>query len=448
MELGQGMEQKNIQTLRLSPLQIQNLSVLEMNGQELSIFIENERMENPMLELEDGSSRQSEEAIERMQNNEYEEEDYPIQEEKRENSPYSSISVQNNESLTDYLKSQIYSKDRKKEYCQLLETLIECIDKETGFFSEPINILKKIPGYGEDEIIQAIDTIREMEPVGVGAFDLSDCLLIQVQRQKIEDPLLERIIHSYMKEIAEGKISTISRALHISTEKVRYYIRYIQTLNPRPSKGFGESETIYIIPDIKAVWNHGKWEITICGNTSKDIHLNQLYMNLAKNAKDEEIKIYLEEKIKRAKQMIKAVEQREETLKKVVLYVLIHQERFLIDRGPKQILTMKQIAKELGMHPSTVTRAVKGKYIETPRGVISLKALFPLSKEKRETPEKDKMIVDKIKIWISKEDKKAPLSDQRISERLAEEGIQIARRTVTKYREAYGIKKASERRKN
>ena len=103
-------------------------------------------------------------------------------------------------------------------------------------------------------------------------------------------------------------------------------------------------------------------------------------MNLAKNAKDEEIKIYLEEKIKRAKQMIKAVEQREETLKKVVLYVLIHQERFLIDRGPKQILTMKQIAKELGMHPSTVTRAVKGKYIETPRGVISLKALFPLSK--------------------------------------------------------------------
>lgn len=171
-------------------------------------------------------------------------------------------------------------------------------------------------------------------------------------------------------------------------------------------------------------------------------------MNLAKNAKDEEIKIYLEEKIKRAKQMIKAVEQREETLKKVVLYVLIHQERFLIDRGPKQILTMKQIAKELGMHPSTVTRAVKGKYIETPRGVISLKALFPLSKEKRETPEKDKMIVDKIKILISKEDKKAPLSDQRISERLAEEGIQIARRTVTKYREAYGIKKASERRKN
>ena len=102
MELGQGMEQKNIQTLRLSPLQIQNLSVLEMNGQELSIFIENERMENPMLELEDGSSRQSEETIERMQNNEYEEEDYPIQEEKRENSPYSSISVQNNESLTDY----------------------------------------------------------------------------------------------------------------------------------------------------------------------------------------------------------------------------------------------------------------------------------------------------------------------------------------------------------
>ena len=102
-----------------------------------------------------------------------------------------------------------------------------------------------------------------------------------------------------MKEIAEGKISTISRALHISTEKVRYYIRYIQTLNPRSSKGFRETETIYINTDIKAVRNHGKWEITICGNTSKDIHLNQLYMNLAKNAKDEEIKIYLEEKQKK-----------------------------------------------------------------------------------------------------------------------------------------------------
>ncbi len=452
VEFGQGYIQEQRQTHAISQMQREKLAILAMNAQELNDFLSNEQMENPMIDLDEPDSRQEMiRAGEWMRRNGDSEvrDSYSGYIEEDDGRHAQEFSTRHGESLGDYLRTQIPSRTLDGRICRLVEILLEFIDEDTGYFTEPRESLMKLRGYEKAEKERAIELIRTMDPVGTGAFDLPDCLLIQLRRAGIRDETLFEIIDSYMQEVAGGKISVISRSLNISTEKVKRYIYAIRNLNPRPAKGFGKDRPVYIIPDMRAVFIHGTWQIIFFGRTAKDIRLNRLYMEIAKQADEPEIAEYLENKIKRARFIVQSVEQREETVRKVAVNALTHQAAYVLGNGKKQVLTMRQTAGELGIHPSTVTRAVKDKYIETPRGTLLLKDLFILKEEKTDHPKKDKEseVIDRIAALIQKEDKKLPLSDQKITDLLKEDGIVIARRTVAKYREMAGIVKASERKR-
>lgn len=448
MEFGQILEQKQQQNLAMTPAQIQKLEILALSNQELIQFLEDEQLENPMLEYESPSASGVDYAVlgEWFRKNDYtSSNDRSVSDEE---DVFMEVPEYVQRSFREHLSSQIKSGSVSTALQDVVELLLGYIDENTGFFEEPLEYLQQIAQCGKCEFEEAIAIIRGMEPAGAGAFDLSDCLKLQLWRSGIQDSVLENIIEYYLEDIASGKISHISRSLQISTDKVKYYIRIIKSLNPKPSKGFGLDETVYIIPDIKAVREDGGWEVTLKNSGTDHIRLNGMYMQIAKNATEPELQDYFSEKIKRAKDIMKAIEQRESTIKQVVLFALTHQEGFVQGISKRQRLSMKQAADELNIHPSTVTRAVRDKYIELPTGVCALKELFQAAKtiqDNTDECQQEKMIL-RIQNTVTQEDKRKPLSDQKISEILEQDGYIAARRTVTKYRELAGIPRAAERR--
>lgn len=471
MDYGQGIEQKIRQTLAMTPVQLQNLEILAMGNQELMQFLEDEQMENPMLDYETCSAAGDEYIVlgEWFRKNDYTEHD--DRSAVNEDMSLREVAGKETFSLREYLKSQIphtsssekfekgygkeHNPEQKRKEEAVVNSLLEYIDERTGYFGEPEEYLKCIMKCPKDTFDKALSMIRKMEPAGIGAFGLSDCLKLQLERTGIEDDLLIKIIDSFLEDVASGNIKHISRNLKVPTEKVKRCIRIIKNLNPRPAKGFGTDDTVYVIPDMKAVKDKNGWEVTIRNSKTSHIRLNSMYMQIAQNSSEPDLRTYFEEKITRAKNIIKAIEQRDATIRQVVLCVLKYQEGYAIGLTKRSQLTMKQVAEELDIHPSTVTRAVKDKYIELPSGVFALKDLFQASREaswqtgwmtetEKGEPEQEKMI-HMIQKLVDDEDKNRPLSDQKISEELESRGIIIARRTVAKYREIAGIGNASER---
>ncbi|GAA0805276.1 RNA polymerase factor sigma-54 [Faecalicatena orotica] len=459
MDYGQGMEQKARQTLAMTPAQLQKLEILAMGNQELMQFLEDEQMENPMLDYETCSAAGEEYVVlgEWFRKNDYAEPDDRAV--VNEDMSYQEVPEKEDVSLREYLKSQIrhcpaskeHKKIREREHERELEAvmnrLLEYIDENTGYFTEPKEYLGCIMKCPLETFEEALFIIRGMEPAGIGAFSLSDCLELQLERAGIKDDLLIEIIDNFLGEVALGNINHISRKLKVSTGKVKQCIRMIKSLNPRPAKGFGTDDTVYVIPDIRAVKDKNGWEVTIRNSGTSHIRLNSMYMQMAQNAAEPDIQLYFQEKITRAKNIIRAIEQRENTIRQVIQCVLKYQEGYALGFTRRTQLTMKQVAEELEIHPSTVTRAVKDKYIELPSGVFAVKDLFQASHQaegEKGEPEQEKMIL-LINKLIETEDKKKPLSDKNISEKLQSRGITIARRTVAKYRELAGIEKASER---
>ena len=255
MEFGQEYMQGYRQEQTLSPAQMENLEILAMNSQELTDFLVNEQMENPMLELDVSAGSHSDGLVlgEWVNYRDgLEKEDRAV---RNEDGYFREIPAQEECTLHEYLIQQIPSEADKRQK-DLTEKMIGLLDEGTGYFTVDKTDLLRAAGDGAEK---AIETIRGMEPSGVGAFGLEDCLKLQLHRKDVHDELLDQIIDHYLEEVAEGRFSTISRALGISTEKTRHYVRLIREQNPRPAKFFGSDLPVYIIPDIKAVKEEG-WE--------------------------------------------------------------------------------------------------------------------------------------------------------------------------------------------
>ncbi len=446
MDLEQGYLQGMRHEQSLSPAQMENLQILAMNRQELTDFLLNEQMENPMLELDDTSGFQWDGIILGEWVNyrdSLEKDDRAV---RNEDGCFREIPDRQEQTLHDYLCQQIPAEADKRQQV-LTEKLTGLLDESTGYFQVEKEEILRAAG---KEAESAIRLIREMDPPGVGAFGLKDCLKMQLDRKGVRDRILYQIIDDYLEEVAENRFSTISRALKISTEKTRHYVRMIKELNPRPAKCFGGGQPVYVVPDIRA-FKEEKWEIALCGRGSRELHLNETYMQMASRASDEQLIQYFERKIKRARQVIRAVEQREETLVRLMSFILEYQGDFALGKGGRVPLLMKDAAEVLGIHPSTVSRAVKDKYVELPCGVVPLKDLFPgngsIKDEKEAKKNAGETLADEIRNIIKKEDPESPFSDQQISEHLKARGIKAARRTVAKYREMEGIPGAAGRKK-
>lgn len=416
----------------LSQRQLQSLKILAMDNLELEMFLQSEYLENPMLE----QSGHTEDHLAGGSP------DRPIDEERKWNQR-----TEETKDLREYLKSQIHLESEDKLFLKVKEYLIDCLE-DTGYFTMPLQEAARACNVSEEVVSKCLEELQLLEPVGVFSANLKECLLKQLERLGIENPELIRIIQEHLEDIAEGNIGYISRSLHISTAQVRKYIFMIEELNPRPAAGFSNNHTEYIVPDI-IIRKEEEWEIELNDSWMGNYHISDYYLRLMADTQDEQLKEYFRGKARRVKFILQNVEQRRETLLRITKVILERQKAFFEGAGSLVPMTMSDVAQAIEIHTSTVSRAVKGKYIQYPKETVLMKNLFSqgVNGNQGESDVSSYEIKEMLRDWIKKENKKKPYSDQKLKDMLGKEGISISRRAVAKYREEMGIKASFERKK-
>lgn len=287
----------------------------------------------------------------------------------------------------------------------------------------------------KERIEQVLIQVQNLDPAGVGARDLKECLLIQLRRQGKGNSNEALIIDEFLSELASKKYSKISKALKITQNQVKKYAKKISELDPKPCRNYS-TEALRIIPDVILEKTPTGYEIIINSKNLPKLTISQLYKKMLKNKScSEETFNFIREKLKNAQNLINGLNQRQQTLQRVTEYIIGYQEDF-IEKGIFNLLplTLKEVAEKLSVHPSTISRTIANKYIQTPFGTFALKKLFSQAIEAEEgilSNQKIKATIDEL---IKTEPTSAPYSDQKIVKILKEKGIKISRRTVTKYR--------------
>lgn len=335
---------------------------------------------------------------------------------------------------------KISETDRK-----IVDFCVQSIE-QSGYFLIPVPEIAKRLNVPEEQAGKVLSMLKELEPQGIFASGLEECLLIQVQGMDEEEILSEMIKH-HLQNIAEGKISTISRALKLSSAEVRKMIHVIKGLNPRPLNGIGGDKAQYIVPDVLLSHQDGVWNIELNDKWTGNLQSNDYYIHMMETAQDQELKSYFENKLRRARFIINAVEQRRETLTGITREILKRQESYFLGTGQLKPMTLEEIADALEIHKSTVSRAIRDKYLRAPSGCF----LFPQPVYNRdligrwEWRREQNAVKAKLKELVAAEDKKKPWSDEQLAGLLQDAGMPISRRTVAKYRMELGIGGAFQR---
>ncbi|MGU8517971.1 RNA polymerase factor sigma-54 [Clostridium perfringens] len=367
-------------------------------------------------------------------------------------SPFTFISKP--ESLTDYLESQILELPIDEYMRSVCSYMVECLDQK-GYLDIKKEELMNELDCSEETFNRALIVIQNLEPAGIGARDLKECLEIQLERKGEYDPIVKEIIDNHLDDLADNRYQVIAKDLDITPKKAQDYGDLIKTLEPKPSRGFYTGDEVgFIIPDAEIRKIDGEFFILMKDGVLPMLSVNPLYKDILKDStNDKEATEYVKEKIDKAMFLIKSIEQRKSTLHKVLQKILEKQKDYF-EKGEKYLkpMTLKEIAEKLEMHESTISRAIRDKYILTSMGTIKIKDLFvnSISNKEKSDGEEDVTVINIKKVLeevIKEEDKAKPLSDQAISEILKEKGMAISRRTVAKYREELGIKSSSKRKR-
>lgn len=430
----------------LSQSQIQSLEIMNLCNQDLYTFLNEEYMENPLMdktgESAPGEVQEFGEWYARSQtfNEGYGSEDK--EESNREIIPAKREGMDPATYLKDQLNKSAYT---KKEW-ELIEYLIQNLD-DNGFYPYPVSEAAETVGVSEEEAAKCLQDLRELEPCGIFAENLSECLITQFEADGIEDEVLNQILREHLEDIASGKISTITRHLKISSVQVRKYIAMIKTRNPRPLSGFDSGNTDYVVPDVIISQKDGGWDISLNDEWIGNYSLNEYYIRMIGESKDEELKEYFRKKLERARLILNSIEQRRRTILSIAGAILESQEPFFEGSGELKAMTMSELAEKLEIHPSTVSRAVGSKYLQYPGGVVLMKNLFSQKITSDESGEgMSAMQIKKIlKNLIDQEDKKKPYSDSKLADELKKKNITLSRRAVAKYREEMNIKGSFDR---
>ncbi|WP_251862124.1 RNA polymerase factor sigma-54 [Clostridium sp. Marseille-Q2269] len=435
-------EQKLIMTQQMQL----SIKLLQMSTYELQQYVEKEIQENPVLDSQNVSKEDKtiddinyKKLVKHLEDNGN---DYSGYSKEEEPSPFNFIS--HKKSLKEYLQEQIIELNENKYMKSICLYIIENIDHK-GYLAvgeDEISEELKVP---LNIIREAIDIVQSLEPDGIGARDLKECLKIQLKKKSISHSEICEIIDNYLDLVAENRYNVISKKLGISIKKAQEYGDVIKTLQPKPSRGFYTGDEVkYIVPDayIKKIDN--EYYIIMNEELLPKLTVNNLYKEIVLNDTDQNAVDFVKEKLNSAVFLIKSIENRKSTIHRV-LEKILEIQRDYFDFGIKFLrpMTLKEIADSLGMHESTISRAIRDKYINTNRGTILIKDLFTTGITATNSTGEDisaEFIKREIKELIDKEDKKKPISDQIICNILNNKGIQISRRTVAKYREDMGIK--------
>lgn len=355
-------------------------------------------------------------------------------------------------SLSEHVRSQFIEFNFSMKEQEIAEHLLGNID-EKGFLDIELNIIAEELDATLDDVEGVLDCLQRVEPAGLFARDLQECYLIQIREKKLKNGVLEKIVANHFNDITQQNYAAIAKALDISQDDVIKNIKMIRHLRPHPALDFvtGENE-LYITPDVYIYKISGKWVININEDGIPPLTLNDDYLSLTKKnhvASNSETNQYINEKAKSAQWLIRSLYQRQITILKVSESILKKQIDFF-EKGIEYLLplVLKDIAEEIGMSESTISRVTSNKYMHTPRGVFELKYFFNSSIT---TSDGANMASEAVKVKIAavikSENPNKPYSDQQLVELLAKTGINLARRTVAKYREQLNILPSSQRRR-
>ena len=358
--------------------------------------------------------------------------------------------ISNETSLTDYLMWQLSLSVQSDLGKQIGIYLIGNID-ENGYLNCQTEEVSEIFGAPFAEVEDVLEVIQSFDPAGVGARDLRECLLIQLRQLDMDDSLASCIIRHHLNQIEERHFRKIARDLRAPLEDVLAAVRVIRELDPKPGNRYVSDRVEYIVPDVYVVKVGDDYQVLLNDDGVPKLNINAQYQRLLRrgNGLQEDAKDYLEEKFRSAVWLVKGIEQRRQTLMKVSKSLCMFQRDFL-DKGLAYLnpLVLKNVADDIGMHESTVSRVTTNKYIHTPQGVFELKFFFHSGLKSFEGDAMSSVSVkDTIRKMVGAEDARKPLTDQQLVAMLEDQNIDIARRTVAKYRQELHIPPASRRRR-
>ncbi len=320
---------------------------------------------------------------------------------------------------------------------------------DDGYLNADLELIAQESGEDLEKVQNVLRKIQAMDPVGVGARGLKECLLLQLKQFEELEPVVEQIIENHLTRLQNKDYRTISRDLKVSVPRVKEAVKFIQGLEPKPGRPFSSEHAEYITPDIYVYRVGDDYAIVLNEDGLPKLRVSPYYRRLLKE-RGRESKVareYIQDKLKSAVWLIRSLHQRQRTIYKVTESILKCQRDFF-DKGIAHLkpMVLKDVAQDIEMHESTVSRVTAQKYIYTPQGIFPLKFFFNSSIETNEGGSvAAESVKDRIKQVIEGEDPRHPLSDQEIVDKLKEQGIKIARRTVTKYREMLGILSSSKR---
>ncbi len=492
MRMSMGLQARQLQTQKLAPRMIQSMEILQLPTMALQERVEQEMSENPLLEQFDNdpmapdevdddyssskdarsenekelvvdNDHSNQEDFERLQNmiselpNTFDESfkrsANRMSEDADRRHDLMANAVSRPESLNDFLLHQLAELDIDDDVEQMAERIISTLDaRDGGYLRSPLADL--LPsGHTMDDLAtaeQALKIVQSFEPTGVAARDLSECLLMQIKSSFKHFEEMRTLIRDHLSDLAENRLPQIAKKTNYSIELIQIVREELHGLNPKPGAAFMETYVPNVTPDIILELDEsGEYVVRLDDDRVPQLYISEYYRRrLQDPTSSAEEREFIKGKINSAQWLIDSIEQRRSTLTKVAEAIVVHQKRFL-DEGPEAIepLKMQQIADKVGVHVTTVSRAVDDKWIQTPRGILPLKRFFVGGTQ---TDDGEDVAWDTIRLklqdLIDKEDKSEPHSDEKLVEELKKAGMAVARRTVTKYRKKMAIPSSRQRR--
>jgi RNA polymerase sigma-54 factor len=480
MALEQKLHLKLSQKLIMTPSLQQAIKLLQLSKLELQEVLNQELLENPLLE-ESAEEVKAEEtqAEETKAENEQAAEPPAVEAKKEEKDSFDEIDydayfqdyieygynprgmgeeheefpIENTltrpPNLSDHLTWQLSMSDASPRTKEIAQFIIGNID-EDGYLRASEDEIVASGGYTTEEVQLAIQAVQSLDPIGVGARDLRECLLLQLRFLEIDAPLVEVIIRDHWEEFMQRKFVTLAKTLGIDMKTLEGIVELIKHLDPKPGRKYSNERAIYVEPDVYVHKVGDEYVIVLNEDGMPKLRINSGYrsmLNSMDSKSDGETVNYIKDKIRSAVWLIKSLDQRQRTIYKVAESIVKHQREFL-ERGIDFLrpLVLRDVADDIQMHESTVSRVVSNKYMHTPRGLFLMKYFFHSGIDSDTGEDISSLTVKKkIQSYIENEDPRKPLSDSKIMKILNDEGINIARRTVAKYRDELNIPSSTDR---
>ncbi len=460
----------------LTPGLVQMVSVLALNRLELREMINQEMIANPVLEelSDDGSVTEnySDEAFIKAETEKVPETEAPNpfdefdiasffnqyldsggdSSERREREEIERPSFEkflsSPQGLSDHLTWQLSVTICSDTVREIAEAIIGNLD-ENGYLTASAEELAQNGKYKQEDVEEALAVVQEFDPLGVGARDVRECLLIQLKTLDPQNTLAHQIVGEHLKQVQSNQLKEIARALNRPVDLVKRAVEVIKKLDPRPGLRYNKTEARLVEPDVYFRKVDDEWQVFMNEDDLPQLRLSPVYRRLlARDSADREVRNYVKERFTAAIQLMKNIEQRKHTILRVC-QAIIRRQRDFLDLGPDQLKPMmiKEVAEEVGVHPSTVSRAVANKYAHTSQGVLELRSFFSEAVNGPEGGGMSLLTLKRlVKKMIEEEDSAHPLTDDQIAKKLEESGIHVTRRTVAKYREDLRIPSTHQRR--